>query len=118
MGKQGKPATIEVTESNGRRYDKPSGEVLPKPERTTPLDEVLRALNAGDGATLNERQKEIVDMLVELRRYRASITCEQCGCVIIGRKPVCGSCHEAVIEEHDLYAGMAADEAAIGEQGP
>ena len=92
-----KKPTIEVTESSGRRYSKPvSGEVLPKPEPSTPLDELIRACDEGDGATLQERRAEIREGLVELRKYRDVISCARCKQTVLGRHPVCLDCFEAL----------------------
>jgi len=90
---------ITVTESNGSRYTKPSGEVIPEPENTTPLDELIRAFDDGDGATLQEHRDEIRARLVELRKYREIVRCSHCQANVIGRHPVCLGCFELLVRE-------------------
>jgi len=98
---QGKPAwrNVEVTDSSGRRYSKPSGEVVGKAEPTTPLDELIRAFDDGDGATIQQRRNEIRERLVELRRYRETLRCEICKRTVLGREPVCYECHGKAVSE-------------------
>lgn len=67
--------------------------MLPAPEVHYPLDEVIRALDEGDGAALQEHRDEIKAWLVELRRYRATIACAMCKRTVVGRAPVCVDCY-------------------------
>lgn len=75
-----------------------SGEVLPAPEPTTPLDELIRAFDDGNGADIQEHLEEIRARLVELRRYREILRCSKCGRTVLGRSPVCEPCHNLPFE--------------------
>jgi hypothetical protein len=68
--------------------------VLPKREPITELDEVIRAFQEGDGATMHEHRGDVVRLLCELRGYRAIIRCPVCKRTVLGRDPICGECHE------------------------
>lgn len=83
-------------------YKSPEGDfeitsaVVPEPETSTVLDELIRALDEGDGATLQDRGAELRACLVELRRYREVLSCSVCKRTVLGREPVCGGCAAAV----------------------
>lgn len=76
-----------------------SGEVLPKPEPSTLLDEAIRALDEGDGAAIFAVHDEIKRWLLELRRYRETIACARCKQAVAGRHPVCLDCFEVSVRE-------------------
>jgi len=75
-------------------------EIVPARKAThAPLDEVIRALDEGDGASIAEHGADIAGWLKELRRYRETITCSACARTVIGRHPVCLDCYEASVRK-------------------
>jgi hypothetical protein len=76
-----------------------TGAVIPAPESTTPLDELIRAFDDGDGATLQENRDAIKARLVELRRYRDALSCAHCRRTVLGRTPVCLDCFALLVRE-------------------